>query len=333
VSEPPLDRESASATGQEEDSGLPAEESPFDEPALEEAADDEAPDETADETEDNTGADSRAEDSESPRRRERRERAERRAAQQRATAIEEARRDAKRRARGQLVEEPKRLSTRNVKGLRLIIWSVVLGVVSVALALVLYFTPAMSARSVVVTGVGAVTQEEVLGVAAVRLGTPLLQIDTGEVADRVAGIRRVASARVQREYPSTLRIAIVERIPVVVKDFPDGPHLYDRDGVDFATAPPPPGLPYIDVDIPGPSDPPTKAALEVMTALRPEVVAQVSRVAAPSVSSITLTLTDGRTVVWGTTDRTGEKAEKLAALLTQPGRVYDVSSPDLPTVK
>lgn len=333
MSEPPLDRESASAAGQEEDSGLPAEESPFDEPALEEAADDEAPDETADETEDNTGADSRAEDSESPRRRERRERAERRAAQQRATAIEEARRDARRRARGQLVEEPKRLSTRNVKGLRLIIWSVVLGVVSVALALVLYFTPAMSARSVVVTGVGAVTQEEVLGVAAVRLGTPLLQIDTGEVADRVAGIRRVASARVQREYPSTLRIAIVERIPVVVKDFPDGPHLYDRDGVDFATAPPPPGLPYIDVDIPGPSDPPTKAALEVMTALRPEVVAQVSRVAAPSVSSITLTLTDGRTVVWGTTDRTGEKAEKLAALLTQPGRVYDVSSPDLPTVK
>jgi cell division protein FtsQ len=274
-----------------------------------------------------------ADDSEGPRRRERRERAERRAAQQRATAIEEARREAKRRVRGQLVEEPKRLSARNVKGLRLIIWSVVLGVVSVALALALYFTPAMSARSVVVTGVGAVTQEEVLDVAAVRMGTPLLQINTGAVADRVAGIRRVASARVQREYPSTLRITIVERIPVVVKDFPDGPHLYDRDGVDFATAPPPPGLPYIDVDNPGPSDPPTTAALDVMTALRPEVVAQVSRVAAPSVSSITLTLTDGRTVVWGTTDRTGEKAEKLAALLTQPGRVYDVSSPDLPTVK
>jgi cell division protein FtsQ len=109
--------------------------------------------------------------------------------------------------------------------------------------------------------------------------------------------------------------------------------MFDRDGVDFATAPPPPGLPYIEVEHPGPADPPTKAALQVMTALRPEVVAQVSRVAAPSVSSVTLTLADGRTVVWGTTDRTGEKAEKLAALLTQPGRVYDVSSPDLPTVK
>ncbi len=274
-----------------------------------------------------------AEDPEGPRRRERRERAERRAAQARATAIEQARREAKRRVRGQLEESPKPVGTRAVRGLKLFIWLIVLTIVSVGLGLILYFTPVMSARSLVITGIGAVPREEVVDAAKVRLGTPLLQVNTDQVADRVAEIRRVASARVQREYPSTLRITIVERIPIVVKDYPDGPHLFDRDGVDFATAPPPPGLPYIDVDNPGPSDPPTRAALEVMTALRPEVVAQVSRVAAPSVASVTLTLTDGRTVVWGTTDRTDEKAEKLAALLTQPGKVYDVSSPDLPTVK
>ncbi|KDF01818.1 cell division protein FtsQ [Mycolicibacterium aromaticivorans JS19b1 = JCM 16368] len=270
---------------------------------------------------------------EGPRMRERRERAERRAAQLRATAIEEARREAKRRVRGEATEAPKPLGKRTVRGLRLFIWLIVLVIISVGLGLILYFTPVMSARSLVITGIGAVTREEVVDAAKVQLGTPLLQINTDQVADRVAGIRRVASARVQREYPSTLRITIVERIPIVVKDYPDGPHLFDKDGVDFATAPPPPGLPYIDVDKPGPSDPPTRAALEVMTALRPEVVGQVSRVAAPSVASVTLTLTDGRTVVWGTTDRTEEKAEKLAALLTQPGKVYDVSSPDLPTVK
>jgi cell division protein FtsQ len=211
--------------------------------------------------------------------------------------------------------------------------SVVLAIVGVGLGLVLYFTPAMSARNVVVTGIGAVTREEVLDAAQVRPGTPLLQINTNQVADRVAAIRRVASARVQRQYPSALRITIVERVPVVVKDFPDGPHLFDRDGVDFATAPPPPGLPYIDVANPGPSDPATKAALQVLTALRPEVAGQVGRIGAPSVASITLSLNDGRVVIWGTTDRTDEKAEKLAALLTQPGRTYDVSSPDLPTVK
>jgi cell division protein FtsQ len=272
-------------------------------------------------------------DVEGPRRRARRERAERRAAQARAMAIEQARREAKRRARGRAGDTPKPVPRGAVRGLKLALATMALVVFAVALGLVLYFTPVMSARSVIVTGIGSVTRAEILDAAQVRLGTPLLQIDTDGVADRVAAIRRVASARVQRQYPSALRITIVERVPVVVKDFPDGPHLFDRDGVDFATAPPPPALPYLDVDNPGPTDPATKAALAVLLALRPEIAAQVGRIAAPSVASITLTLTDGRTVIWGTNDRTEEKADKLAALLTQPGHVYDVSSPDLPTVK
>ena len=150
----------------------------------------------------------------------------------------------------------------------------------------------------------------------------------------MAGIRRVASARVQREYPSTLRITIVERVPIVVKDYPDGPHLFDRDGVDFATAPPPPGLAYIDVDHPGPDRSAHQGGPAGDDLAEPGGGRHRSAGSRrPSVASITLTLTDGRTVVWGTTDRTDEKAEKLAALLTQPGRTYDVSSPDLPTVK
>jgi len=269
---------------------------------------------------------------EGPRRRARRERAERRAAQARATAIEEARREAKRQARGRISDEPKP-ARGVVRGLKMLLMTVLLAVVGVGLALILYFTPAMSARSIVVSGTGAVTREEVIDAAQVRPGTPLLQINTNQVADRVAAIRRVASARVQRQYPSALRITIVERVPMVVKDFSDGPHLFDRDGVDFATAPPPPALPYIDVADPGPTDPDTKAALTVLLALRPEVAGQVGRIAASSVSSITLTLGDGRVVIWGSTDRADEKAEKLAALLTQPGRTYDISSPDLPTVK
>ena len=60
---------------------------------------------------------------------------------------------------------------------------------------------------------------------------------------------------------------------------------------------------------------------------------EVGRVAAPTAAAVTLTLTDGRVVVWGSTDRSQEKAEKLAALLTVPGRSYDVSSPELATVK
>ncbi|MCV7070252.1 FtsQ-type POTRA domain-containing protein, partial [Mycobacterium rufum] len=234
---------------------------------------------------------------------------------------------------GRPLPETATLGRGAVRGLKMLMWTAVIAVLVVGIGLLLYFTPIMSARDIVVTGLGAVTQEEVVSVAAVPQGTPLLQVDTDAVAEKVAGIRRVASARVQREYPSTLRITVVERVPVVVRDYPDGVHLFDKDGVDFATGPPPPGIPYLDTENPGPDDPATKAALEVMTSLRPDVAGQVGRVSAPSVAAITLTLIDGRTVVWGTTDRTEEKALKLGALLTQPGKVYDVSSPDLPTVK
>jgi cell division protein FtsQ len=274
-----------------------------------------------------------AADYEGPRRRARRQREERRIAQARAIAIENARREAKRRALGTPAEEKNTLGRGAVRGLKALMWSALVSVVVVGLGLVLYFTPIMSARNIVVTGLGAVTQDEVAAAAAITPGTPLLQVDTDAVAARVAAIRRVATARVQRQYPSTLRVTVIERVPVVVKDFPDGPHMFDRDGVDFATGPPPPAVPYLEAENPGPRDPATKAALEVMTSLRPEVAGQVGRIAAPSVAAITLTLVDGRAVVWGTTDRTQEKALKLGALLTQPGQTYDVSSPDLPTIK
>jgi cell division protein FtsQ len=278
-------------------------------------------------------ADPASPDYEGPRRRARREREERRAAQARAVAIEHARREAKRRAISDGMEPAKVPGRGVIRGLKVLMWSALASVLAVALGLVLYFTPIMSVRHTVVTGLVAITEPEVLAAAAVPQGTPLVQVDTDAVANRIAAIRRVASVRVQREYPSTLRIIVVERVPVAIKDYPDGPHLFDKDGVDFAAAPPPPGLPYLDTDNPGPTDPPTKAALQVLLSLRPEVASQVARIGAPSVASLTLTLLDGRQVIWGTTDRTEEKALKLGALLTQPGQTYDVSSPDLATVK
>lgn len=269
---------------------------------------------------------------EGPRRKARREREERRAAEARARAIEEARREAKRKVTaGPTTTKPADRGV--VRGLKLLIWGFVATVVIVGLGLVLYFTPLMSARNFVVEGLQVLPHDEVVAAAAVRPGTPLLQVDTDKVADRVAAIRRVASVRVQREYPSSLRITIVERIAVAVKDLPDGTHQFDRDGVDFETGPAPPAAPYLDVENPGPSDPPTRAALQVLVALHPDVAVQVGRIAAPSVASITLTLKDGRVVVWGTTDRTEAKAQTLTALLTRPGHTYDVSTPDLPTVK
>src|ERR671927_65453 len=101
-------------------------------------------------------------DFEGPRRRARREREERRAAQARAMAIENARREAKRRVMGAPPEEAKRLGRRTVRGLKVLMWSALVSVVVVGLGLLLYFTPIMAARNIVVVGLGAVTQDEVI---------------------------------------------------------------------------------------------------------------------------------------------------------------------------
>ena len=109
-------------------------------------------------------------DVEGPRRRARREREERRTAQERATAIEEARREAKRRALGETVQETKTLGRGAVRGLKLLMWTALIAVLVVGLGLLLYFTPLMSTRSVAVTGLSAVAEDEVVVAAAVVPG-------------------------------------------------------------------------------------------------------------------------------------------------------------------
>src|SRR5512144_1029416 len=101
------------------------------------------------------------EEFEGPRRRARREREARRAAQARAVAIEQARRDAKRRVQGKPAEDAKPVARGKVRGLKVMVWTVLLVTLFVGLGLLLYFTPIMAARNIVITGVGAVTQDEV----------------------------------------------------------------------------------------------------------------------------------------------------------------------------
>ena len=67
-------------------------------------------------------------------------------------AIEEARREAKRQASGRIVNQPKPVARGVVRGLKMLLATVLIAIVGVGLGLVLYFTPAMSARNIVVTG-------------------------------------------------------------------------------------------------------------------------------------------------------------------------------------
>jgi cell division septal protein FtsQ len=195
----------------------------------------------------------------------------------------------------------------------------------------------LAVRTVQVDGVRSLSAQEVARAAGVAEGTPLVRVDTGAAAARVAELPQVASVEVTRGWPGTVVVTVAERVPVAVVDHLGTRVLVDASGVvfDTITGDPPSGVVPLDVRDPGPEDGATTAALGALTALPRDVRRQVTAVAARSADDVTLTLTDGRSVSWGSAERTERKATVLAALLEQiddgtlePAGTLDVSTPD-----
>ncbi len=59
---------------------------------------------------------------------------------------------------------------------------------------------------------------------------------------------------------------------------------------------------------------------------------QVVSAGATTPGSVEFELVDDRIVRWGDAEQNAYKAKVLSVLLTREGTVYDVSSPELPTV-
>jgi cell division protein FtsQ len=206
------------------------------------------------------------------------------------------------------------------------------------LAWVLLASSLFDARSVQVLGVQELPAEVVRTVGAVPVGTPMLRLDTGVIEARVAALPRVASVQVRCSLDGTVQIAVTERTPVAVVHRSSGAHLIDATGTDYATVPTaPPGLPELQIPKVGPRDARTAAALRVLTGLPGWLRIQVRSITATSPADVVLQLDNGRAgtareVRWGDTGQGERKAAVLGPLLTQPGKIYDVSSPALPTI-
>lgn len=213
-------------------------------------------------------------------------------------------------------------------------WVAVAAVVLVVgLGLAAWLSPVLSVRQVDVRGLEQVPREEVLAALGAVEGTPLLRVDTDAAALQVAGIARVAQARVKREYPSTLTVEVVERTPWAFYDGDDGPHLIDQTGVDYAVEDPPPGLPRITTPQVLADPELLLAGLGLLGELPRPLWEQVSELAINSQDDMELTLYDGRRVRWGNAEDTPLKGAVALAILGQPGQIFDVSSPSLPTAK
>jgi cell division protein FtsQ len=197
----------------------------------------------------------------------------------------------------------------------------------------LYEAGLANVEGVEVSGLSTVPEAAVRDAAAVVPGGPLIAVDTAAVARRVAAVEGVAAAEVRRSWPHTVEVRVTERVPVALAETPRGLSEVDATGLAYRPAPvPPPPVPRLTFGGVGPDDPATTAAIAVLRELTDPLRGQVATVDATG-TRVTLGLSDGRSVLWGTPDRAADKLAVLGPLLTQPGTVYDVSSPDLPTVR
>jgi len=211
------------------------------------------------------------------------------------------------------------------------------GIVAAA-AWVLFGSPLLVVRSVIVSGTRLVPDSEVLAVADVAPGTPLIRVNTAQVEARVDTIRQVRSALVTRSWPNRLVITVREWTPALALTAPGGG--YDLAAPDGAVvewvARRPASLPLYPVASPGVSlsgNPDFAAAVAVLGELPAGLRHAVRSVAAPSPDQVTLHLAGGITVLWGGTDRAAAKARELTALMQTHLRYYDVSAPGSATAK
>ncbi|MDD7940545.1 FtsQ-type POTRA domain-containing protein [Actinomycetospora lutea] len=213
------------------------------------------------------------------------------------------------------------------------------GVLLVAAVVALtVFSPLLDVREVRVAGAAPDQDEAVRGAAAVAPGTSLLWLDGDDVAERVRSLPRVATVDVSRDWPGTLVVTVAEREPVLAAPAPGGGVvLIDATGFGYRTMPArPPGVPALILPpgvLPSPDDPGTRSAADVVVALPASLRADLLEVRANGPYDVAFLLTGEREVRWGADGDNERKAAVLAALLTRPGSVYDVSTPDLAVVR
>lgn len=223
----------------------------------------------------------------------------------------------------------------------------VIGIVSAvllaALVAVLYFSPLLAVRSIQVTGNDLLPTERAQQLLEPLQERPLPQVGTSQVEDLLAGEPTVQDVNVHAEPPHRITVEVIEHAPVAVVTHGDQATLYSATGAELARLSAEDaearGLPTIaaGTDV---NDPEVfEVVTGVLGSLPEEILTQMTSASAETVDSVTLTLADGRTVLWGNAENGESKAVVLQALLTAeedaeiPAQEFDVSIPDQPVTR
>lgn len=219
---------------------------------------------------------------------------------------------------------------------RRLIWLCAIGAVvlliggSVAAA----YSPLFAVEKITVAGASTLDAAAVEAALGDQLGTPLALVSESEIKAALVAFPLIETYALEAAPPHDLIVRIVERTPIGVIESGAGFTLVDAAGVALSTTQDrPEGQPVIAVDGGIESDAFESVGL-VVRSLPADVRAMVTDVSASTLDDVTLTLSSGLTVVWGSSEDSTLKSQTLSSVLVArpDARTVDVSSYLVPVV-
>ncbi|CAN5425210.1 hypothetical protein BH10ACT4_BH10ACT4_03260 [soil metagenome] len=197
------------------------------------------------------------------------------------------------------------------------------------------YSPLLSLKTIRVEGASRVSAASVRAAVDGQLGRPLALVDFAAIKKDLGRFPLIRSFVTETVPPDTLVIRIAERAPLATLVTSSGFDVVDPAGIviDSSTERQA-GLPLIELGSATKSSPAFVAAVGVLLALPSDLLKRVDTVTAQTSDDVTLTLTSGQSVVWGSAEQSALKAKVLAAVISVGGATtkYDVSAPTHPVL-
>ncbi|PRB11056.1 FtsQ-type POTRA domain-containing protein [Microbacterium sp. MYb62] len=219
---------------------------------------------------------------------------------------------------------------------RRIIWlsSIGAAVLLVGGSVAAAYSPLFAVQKITVAGATSLDPAAIEAALDDQLGTPLALVDTSEVKAALLAFPLIETYALEARPPHDLTVRIVERTPVGVIRSDAGYTLVDAAGVALSTtSDQPAGQPVIDA-AGGVDTAAFRSVGLVVRSLPADVRTVLTGVRATTADDVTLTLSSGLTVVWGSAEESALKAVALSTtMLANPGAgSIDVTSPDVAVV-
>ena len=197
------------------------------------------------------------------------------------------------------------------------------------------YSPLLSLKTIRIEGASRVSAVSVRAAIEGQIGRPLALVDFASITRALGKFPLIRSFVTETVPPDTLIIRIAERAPIATLATSTGFSVVDPAGIVIDSAVErQPGFPLIELGSASTTSPAFTAAVGVLLALPSDLLKKVDTVTAQTSDDVTLVLTGGQSVVWGSAEQSALKAKVLAAVITVGGATtkYDVSAPNHPVL-